>query len=63
VCWPPSSASAGGLKDKEAKITGTGGAGKELVMDLLHRETGRVRVKHVANRKRGTLQEEVLRER
>jgi transposase-like protein len=47
-------------KDKKAeKITGTGGAGKELVMGLLHRETGKVRVKHVANRKRRTLQEEV----
>jgi transposase-like protein len=46
-------------KDKKAKITGTGGAGKELVMGLLDRETGKVRVKHVANRKRSTLQEEV----
>src|SRR6202011_5220177 len=46
-------------KDKKAKITGTGGAGKELVMGLLDRETGQVRVKHVTNRKRGTLQEEV----
>ncbi|MGH7840434.1 MAG: IS1595 family transposase, partial [Candidatus Binataceae bacterium] len=47
-------------KDKKAKkITGTGGAGKELVMGLLDRETGKVRVRHVANRKRHTLQEEV----
>src|SRR5271155_2990204 len=47
-------------KDRRAeKITGTGGAGKELVMDLLDRETGKVRVKHVSNRRRGTLQEEV----
>lgn len=47
-------------KSKKAeKITGTGGSGKELVMGLLDRETGKVRVKHVANRKRGTLQEEV----
>jgi transposase-like protein len=47
-------------KDKKAlKITGTGGAGKELVMGLLDRETGKVRVKHVSNRKRGTLQNEV----
>jgi len=46
--------------DKKAeKIHGTGGAGKELVMGLLDRETGKVRVKHVANRKRHTLQEEV----
>ncbi len=41
------------------KITGTGGAGKELVMGLLDRETGKVRVKHVADRKRGTLQAEI----
>jgi transposase-like protein len=47
-------------KDKKAeKITGTGGAGKELVMGLLDRETGKVRVKHIANRKRRTLQEEI----
>ncbi len=41
------------------KIHGTGGVGKELVVGLLDRETGKVRVKHVANRKRGTLQDEV----
>lgn len=46
-------------KDKKAKITGTGGAGKELVMGLLDRETGKVRVKHLSNRKRHTLQAEV----
>jgi transposase-like protein len=46
-------------KDKKAKITGTGGAGKELVVGLLDRETGKVRVKHIADRKRGTLQKEV----
>jgi transposase-like protein len=47
-------------KGKRAKkITGTGGSGKELVAGLLDRETGKVRVKHVANRKRGTLQAEV----
>jgi transposase-like protein len=46
--------------DKKAvKITGTGGAGKELVMGLLDRETGKVRLKHVANRKRHTLQKEI----
>jgi transposase-like protein len=44
---------------KAEKIHGTGGAGKELVMSLLDRETGKVRVKHVANRKSRTLQEEV----
>lgn len=41
------------------KIKGTGGSGKELVMGLLDRETGKVRVKHVPNRKRKTLQAEV----
>ena len=47
-------------KDKKAaKITGTGGSGKELVMGLLDRETGKVRVKHIANRQSQTLQEEV----
>jgi len=47
-------------KDKKAvKITGTGGSGKELVMGLLDRETGKVRVKHIANRERHTLQKEV----
>ena len=47
-------------KDRKAeKIHGTGGAGKELVMGLLDRESGQVRVKHVTNRKRRTLQEEV----
>jgi len=47
-------------KDKKAeKIHGTGGMGKELVMGLLDRETGKARVKHISNRKRGTLQEEV----
>jgi len=46
-------------KHKKTKITGTGGAGKELVMGLLDRETGKVRVKHVADRKRETLQGEI----
>ena len=41
---------------RAAKITGTGGSGKELVAGLLDRETGKVRVKHVVNRKRSTLQ-------
>jgi transposase-like protein len=46
--------------DKKAeKIHGTGGAGKELVVGLLDRETGKVHVEHVANRKRGTLQDKV----
>jgi len=47
-------------KHKRAeKITGTGGAGKELVVGLLDRETRKVRVAHVPNRKKGTLQAHV----
>jgi transposase-like protein len=47
-------------KDKKAvKITGTGGAGKELVVGLLDRETGKVHVEHIPNRKKKTLQEQV----
>ena len=47
-------------RDKRAmKIHGTGGAGKELVVGLLDRETGKVRVSHVKNRKRHTLHEQV----
>ncbi len=47
-------------KDKRAlKIKGTGGAGKELVVGLLDRETGKVRVEHISNRKKKTLQEHV----
>jgi transposase-like protein len=46
--------------DKRAeKITGTGGAGKAIVMGLLDRETGKVHVKHVADRQRHTLQKEI----
>ena len=41
------------------KITGTGGAGKELVVGLLDRETGKVHVEHIPNRKKKTLQEQV----
>ena len=36
-------------KDRKAKITGTGGAGKAVVMGLLDRETRKVRLRHVAN--------------
>ena len=46
-------------KDKKAKITGTGEVGKELVVGLLDRETGKVRVTHIKNRKRSTLQAHV----
>jgi transposase-like protein len=49
-------------KDKKAKkITGRGGSGKELVVGLLDRESGKVRVTHVKDRKRRTLQEHVKR--
>lgn len=41
------------------KITGTGGEGKELVMGLLDRETGKVHVRHLADRKAKTLQGEI----
>ncbi len=44
---------------KAEKIKGTGGAGKELVVGLLDRETGKVRVEHIPNRKKKTLQEYV----
>lgn len=44
---------------RHRKITGTGGAGKEVVFGLLDRKTRKVRVKHVADRKRETLQAEV----
>jgi transposase-like protein len=47
-------------KDKKAKkITGTGGAGKELVVGLLDRETGKVHVTHIKDRKKETLQAHV----
>jgi hypothetical protein len=47
-------------KDKRAeKIHGTGGTGKEIVMGLLERETGKIRVKHLADRQRHTLQKEI----
>jgi len=44
---------------KAAKIKGTGGVGKELVVGLLDRETRKVRVAHVADRKKQTLQAHV----
>jgi transposase-like protein len=44
---------------KAEKITGTGGSGKELVIGLLDRETGKVRVAHISNRKKKTLQDHV----
>jgi transposase-like protein len=43
-------------KDKKAKITGTGGAGKAIVMGLLDRTTKKIRLRHVANTQRETLQ-------
>jgi len=47
-------------KHKRAqKIGGRGYHGKEIVMGLLDRETGKVRVKHVADRQRETLHGEI----
>src|SRR5271155_3033217 len=43
-------------KSKKAKITGTGGAGKAIVMGLLDRKTEKVRLRHVPNTQRETLQ-------
>ena len=44
---------------RAAKIKGTGGSGKELVVGLLDRETGTVRVEHIEDRKKKTLQAHV----
>lgn len=46
-------------KDKKAKITGTGGAGKAIVMGLLDRHTSKVRLLHVPNVQGDTLQTHV----
>jgi transposase-like protein len=43
-------------KDKKAKITGTGGAGKAIVMGLLDRKTKKIRLWHVPNTQGETLQ-------
>ncbi len=43
-------------KDRKAKITGTGGAVKAVVMGLLDRETKKIRLRHVPNTQRETLQ-------
>ena len=43
-------------KDKKAKITGTGGAGKAIVMGLLDRKTKKIRLRHVPDTQRETLQ-------
>jgi transposase-like protein len=43
-------------KDKKAKITGTGGAGKAIVMGLLDRKSKKVRLRHVADTSGPTLQ-------
>jgi hypothetical protein len=42
-------------KDKKAKITGTGGAGKAIVMGLLDRKTKKIRLRHVADTSGPTL--------
>src|ERR1700730_17792787 len=46
-------------KDKKAKITGTGGAGKAIVMGILDRERGIVHLKHVKDTRTHTLQKEI----
>jgi transposase-like protein len=46
-------------KNKKAKIAGTGGSGKAIVMGLLDRNTKEVRVMHVPDTKRETLQGKV----
>jgi len=47
-------------KDKRAeKITGTGGAGKAIVIGVLDRETRKVRTKHIPDTKRKTVQAHV----
>ncbi len=43
-------------KDKKAKITGTGGAGKAIVMGLVDRKTKKIRLRHVADTSGPTLQ-------
>src|SRR3984893_12341358 len=43
-------------KDKKAKITGTGGAGKAVVMGLLDRKTKKIGLRHVADTSGPTLQ-------
>jgi transposase-like protein len=45
--------------DRARKITGTGGAGKAIVMGILDRHTGKVHVKHVRDTQRATLQDEI----
>lgn len=45
--------------DRARKISGTGGAGKAVVMGILDRETRKIRVKHVPNVQRQTLQDEI----
>ncbi len=41
---------------RKQAITGTGGAGKAIVMGLLDRKTKKIRLRHVANTQRDTLQ-------
>jgi transposase-like protein len=43
-------------KNKRAKITGTGGAGKAIVMGLLDRETKKIRLRHVPDTQATTVQ-------
>jgi transposase-like protein len=43
-------------KNKKAKITGTGGAGKAIVMGLLDRKTKKVRLRHIPDVQQKTVQ-------
>src|SRR5271155_1201735 len=43
-------------KDKKAKNTGTGGAGKAIVMGLLDRKTKKIRLRHIPDTGGSTLQ-------
>jgi transposase-like protein len=49
-------------RDRERKIKGTGGSGKQIVMGLLDRETKKVRVKHVDDNVRATTLQGHIRE-
>jgi hypothetical protein len=47
------------VEGRAKTIKGTGGAGKEIVLGLLYRETRKVRVARLASREKGTLHEHV----
>jgi hypothetical protein len=47
--------------ERARKISGTGGSGKQIVMGLLDRHTGKVRVKHIDDVQRDTLHAQISR--